>query len=181
MFLIVCPPLLARWLSVAATKNVISDLTGYTRALQTHADQSMVKDEPEAPCLFIPWTPPAKVSLSTEQLCSETLRCDGMPIKGTYAWSSIRVGGGVMLRRHPFADTPAQVAKAPLVLNVPYEAQEWRLAYRTQTPEADVPALGTLSRAWRLYEGGGHELATRRRPWSERVKAFLATKKGVKS
>ena len=114
---------------------------------------------------------------STLQLCDATMRHDGMPLKGSYSWSSVRVGGGIMLRRHPLTGEAPDVIKAPLLVAVPFERGEWRIAYRTLTPEKDAPALGTLRRAWELNKARVSALATRRKPWSVRVTKFLKGKK----
>ena len=69
---------------------------------------------------------------------------------------------------------PADVVKAPVLKSVPWHHAEWKLAYRTLTPESEAPALGTLKRAWLLNRDRGiGELAPRRKPWAERAQAFL--------
>ena len=84
-----------------------------------------------------------------------------------------------MLRRHPLAGENPDVIKAPVLVEVPFGDNEWRLGYRTQPPEKDAPELGTLRRAWNLNKdkSAAGDLATRRKPWSARVAAFLKGKK----
>ena len=77
-----------------------------------------------------------------------------------------------MLRRHPLTGEAPDVIKAPLLVAVPFERDEWRIAYRTLTPEKDA-----LRRAWELNKHRVGALATRRKPWSVRVTKFLKGKK----
>ena len=155
---------------------MIADLTDYTRALQVHADLSRENKEIDSHRLFVPHYPPKKSPLSTKTLCSEAMRKDGMPLKGTYSWSSLRVGPTPVLRRHPFWGEVYDVMKAPLVVEEAFKHQDWRDAYRTLTPEKDAPNLGTLRKAWVVNPHNHHDLATRRKPWSERVQGFLQVK-----
>ena len=83
------------------------------------------------------------------------------------------------MRRHPLAGDNPDVIKAPWLIAGPFTHDEWRLAYRTLTPEKDAPELGTLRKAWNLNKAQFQvgDLATRRKPWSARVSAFLKGKK----
>ena len=70
--------------------------------MATHARKD--EDLVAAHCVFIPWIPPTKSTLSKLQLNHEQMRVDGMPLKGSYSWSSVRSRvGAVLLRRHAYA------------------------------------------------------------------------------
>ena len=118
---------------------------------------------------------------SRGQLSSTYLRDHNMPVQGTYAWSAIQDLGGPVLRRHALANRPVEVSARPLWEDAPFTHEEWRTAYRTSTPEAEGPSLTTLRRAYNSSKLAATELVTRRRPWTERVRAFLQRNDRIKT